>query len=71
MIIELRQHWEQTAAHLSLGENIADDLFAEIIRRHSEPHRKYHGLSHLKALFDVLVPVRNTIQEIERVELAI
>jgi len=71
MIEELRHRWKLTAKWLSLEDADRDALFAEILKRHRERHRAYHGLSHLKALFNVLEPVWDDIEEPARVELAI
>lgn len=67
----LQSKWDKTAARLLLGERSSQKLFSEIVLRHSEPHRRYHGLGHLKALFDVLEPVWDDVSEPARVELAI
>lgn len=67
----LQSKWDQTAARLMLGERSSQKLFSEIVKRHSEPHRQYHGLGHLEALFDVLEPVWDDVSEPARVELAI
>ncbi len=71
MIEVLETRWEKTAAALSLSGTISQKLFAEIVKRHSERHRHYHGSSHLKALFTVLDPVWKDISEPVRIELAI
>lgn len=71
MIEELRHHWNRTAIRLSLKDADRDALFAEIVKRHSERHRAYHGLGHLRALFNVLEPVWDEIEDPARVELAI
>lgn len=67
----LQSKWDKTAARLLLGKTASQKLFAEIVKRHSEAHRKYHGLGHLEALFDVLDPVWDDVSEPARVELAI
>jgi predicted metal-dependent HD superfamily phosphohydrolase len=33
---------------------VAERLLADIIARHAEPHRRYHGVAHLAALADLL-----------------
>jgi predicted metal-dependent HD superfamily phosphohydrolase len=71
MIEDLRQRWNRTAKRLSLKDADRDALFEEILKRHSERHRAYHGLNHLRALFNVLEPVRDEIEDPARVELAI
>lgn len=71
MIEALEPRWEKTAAALSLSGPRSQKMFAEIVKRHSERHRRYHGLSHLKALFTVLDPVWKDISEPVRIELAI
>ncbi|WP_421787665.1 hypothetical protein [Hyphobacterium sp.] len=71
MIGELEKRWQHTADTLAVSPEMSRDLFAEIVKRHSERHRHYHGLAHLKALFDVLQPVWTELVEPVRIELAI
>lgn len=71
MLETLEQKWAETARRLALVEETSAALFAEILKRHGERHRHYHGLGHLKALFEVLEPVWPNINEPVRVELAI
>ncbi len=71
MLETLEQKWAETARRLALDEESSAALFAEILKRHGERHRHYHGLGHLKALFEVLEPVWPNINEPARVELAV
>lgn len=48
----LESEWRKDTASFPSFE--AAEVFADIIARHSEPHRQYHGLSHLTALLDLL-----------------
>jgi predicted metal-dependent HD superfamily phosphohydrolase len=48
----LESEWRKDAAHLSASE--AAPIFHDLIARHSEPQRRYHGLSHLTALLDLM-----------------
>lgn len=71
MTDELHGRWQMTAKRLSLNEGKSELLFAEIIKRHSERHRVYHSVGHLTALFRVLEPVWDEIEDPARIELAI
>jgi predicted metal-dependent HD superfamily phosphohydrolase len=71
MIDALERRWADTADALGLSPDVSRVLFAEIVKRHSDRHRHYHGLTHLKALFDVLQPVWPELADPVRVELAI
>ncbi|MET0545196.1 MAG: hypothetical protein ABWZ40_02695 [Caulobacterales bacterium] len=54
MSATLQAQWRHDVAALPGPADVKDAAFAEIIRAHSEPHRRYHGLGHLKALFSLL-----------------
>lgn len=49
---QLESEWRKDAARFSASE--APQIFDNLIARHSEPQRHYHGLSHLTALLDLL-----------------
>lgn len=53
-IIRLTAEWRADMAALGAESGVAQSTFDEIIRRHSEPHRRYHGPGHLEALFRLL-----------------
>jgi predicted metal-dependent HD superfamily phosphohydrolase len=48
----LESEWRKDAARFSSSE--APEIFNNLISRHSEPQRHYHGLSHLSALLALL-----------------
>jgi len=52
--IDLQQRWRIDVASLLAPQAEKDAAFAEILARHTEPHRRYHGLPHLAALFALL-----------------
>jgi|SoiMethySBSTD1v2_1073268.scaffolds.fasta_scaffold20973_3 predicted metal-dependent HD superfamily phosphohydrolase len=55
-----------------LGVNEADDeLFAEIMRRYAEPHRRYHTVQHLDECFAKLDEARGLAERLSEVELAL
>lgn len=49
---QLKSEWRKDAARFSASE--APAIFVNLVARHSEPQRHYHGLSHLTALLDLL-----------------
>lgn len=51
-VADLESEWRKDAARFS--PIAAADIFSDLVSRHSEPHRRYHGLSHLAALLDLL-----------------
>jgi predicted metal-dependent HD superfamily phosphohydrolase len=48
----LESEWRLDVSRFSISN--ADEIFSDIVARHSEPQRRYHGLSHLSALLDLL-----------------
>lgn len=54
MIARLEAEWRADMAPIGADAALAAAAFEDIVVRHSEPHRRYHGLSHLVALFDLL-----------------
>ena len=54
MLEELRQRWDAHVADFGADAATKDAAFNEIIKAHSEPHRAYHGVGHLQALFALL-----------------
>jgi predicted metal-dependent HD superfamily phosphohydrolase len=50
----LRQQWERDIAAIGATTLAAERVLADIVARHGETHRRYHGQSHLVALFDLL-----------------
>jgi predicted metal-dependent HD superfamily phosphohydrolase len=51
-VVHLESEWRKDAACLSASTSA--EIFADIIARHSEPQRHYHGLSHLTALLALM-----------------
>lgn len=54
MIEALCRRWDNHVAFLNADSAAKAAAFDEIIANHSEPHRAYHGVGHLHALFDLL-----------------
>lgn len=52
--IKLDDEWAWDMAALGVGLDAARPVFEEIHRQHASAERHYHGLSHLRALFDLL-----------------
>lgn len=50
----LRRRWDDHVAFLNADPAAKAAAFDEIIANHREPHRAYHGVGHLQALFDLL-----------------
>ena len=48
----LETEWRKDIA--SFSSSAAAEIFADIVARHSEPQRRYHGLGHLTALLELL-----------------
>ncbi|MEZ6028165.1 MAG: hypothetical protein R3C46_00290 [Hyphomonadaceae bacterium] len=51
-ISRLESEWLKDAARLSASK--AAPILQDVLTRHAEPHRRYHGANHLVALFDLL-----------------
>lgn len=49
---DLRQRWMALAGRYCDSPVLALELFEQIARRYSEPHRAYHTLEHIGRLFD-------------------
>jgi predicted metal-dependent HD superfamily phosphohydrolase len=64
------QHWQEMWK--ALGVTVQDDvLLKELMRRYSEPHRKYHTLQHLDECFAKYAEVRNEASHLEEIEFAL
>jgi len=50
----LRQAWLDLLSRYGAPPEAAGRAFAELARRYSEPHRHYHTLDHIAALWDLL-----------------
>ena len=53
-LLTLEDAWAADMAALRASGPAADAIFADIIARHNEPGRHYHGRSHLRALVELL-----------------
>lgn len=51
-LVTLESEWRKDAARFSAVQ--ANKIFDELVARHSESQRSYHGLSHLTALLDLM-----------------
>jgi predicted metal-dependent HD superfamily phosphohydrolase len=51
-LAHLESEWRKDTARFSSSD--ATEIFNDIVARHSESQRRYHGLSHLTALLDLL-----------------
>ena len=49
---QLESEWRKDAARFSASD--AAQIFSDLIARHNEPQRHYHGVRHLSALLDLL-----------------
>jgi len=67
--MSLNERWGATWR--ALGAAPPRDLFEEVVRRYSEPHRRYHTARHLEECFEVLDAVRGEAQRPAEVELAL
>lgn len=54
MIARLEAEWRADMSAIGADSTLANGAFEDILARHSEAHRRYHGLSHLVALFDLI-----------------
>jgi predicted metal-dependent HD superfamily phosphohydrolase len=61
-IHELGKIWSLDVAQLPVAQAIKDKIFNNIISRHSERGRRYHGVGHLVALFDILKDYTHSVQ---------
>jgi predicted metal-dependent HD superfamily phosphohydrolase len=50
----LHDRWTGDVAGFQGPETIKASAFEEIVAAHSQPHRRYHGVGHLEALFALL-----------------
>ncbi len=50
----LKYRWDSLLREMGVKTDIADSLFLEVVHHYSEPHRCYHNLFHLDAMFDEL-----------------
>jgi predicted metal-dependent HD superfamily phosphohydrolase len=50
----LFEAWDRDVHGMNVETRTASDILGDLMRRHSEPHRRYHGLSHLTALLDLM-----------------
>lgn len=54
MMMRLEAEWRADMSAIGADAGPAAAAFADVVSRHSEPHRRYHGLAHLDALFTLL-----------------
>ena len=54
VIARLETEWRVDMSALGADATLAASALEDIVARHSEAHRRYHGLSHLVALFDLI-----------------
>lgn len=65
----LESEWRKDAARFSASHETA--IFQNILARHSDPSRRYHGLSHLTALFHLLATHAPQVQPGSAARLAV
>lgn len=65
----VREAWRETRWALGIGAD--DAALADLALRYSEPHRRYHDLSHLEACLGVLEPHRALAERIGEVLVAV
>jgi predicted metal-dependent HD superfamily phosphohydrolase len=51
---ELRERWERLTGLLGIDEAEATRVLRDLWRRHDEPQRVYHGLSHVRHVLEVI-----------------
>ncbi len=51
---DLRARWKGLMQGLPDPDAQSEAVFQRLIDAHAEPHRRYHGLDHLRALFELL-----------------
>ena len=68
----LRREWQMLCADLPTNHpNIADALFADLCGRYAEPHRHYHNLTHIVAVWKQLLPYYTQLEQPNAVQWAI
>jgi len=67
----LRQEWQILCTDLSANPNIADALFADLCGHYAEPHRHYHNLAHIAAVWQQLLPYYKQLEQANAVRWAI
>lgn len=70
-VAQLRQGWAELTHPLSARPERLQALWEQLTKNYSESHRSYHNLSHIKALFDHIHPIRDHLEDIEVVGWAI
>lgn len=67
----LRREWQILCTDLSANPNIADALFADLCGHYAEPHRHYHNLAHIAAVWQQLLPYYKQLEQANAVRWAI
>jgi predicted metal-dependent HD superfamily phosphohydrolase len=66
------ERWQSTWKGLGIEDVEANDpLYRDVVRRYSEPHRRYHSLQHLDECFVRLDEAAGLAERIHEVELAL
>lgn len=47
---DIHEKWAQTCCAIGISDGNSQAKWEELVRRHSEPHRRYHILNHLMAM---------------------
>lgn len=71
MEMELKQAFEKILCANNVELIEINNCWQDLIVRHSEPHRKYHTMTHLEQLYAELEPLKVHIQDWEAVVLSI
>ena len=67
----LHEKWVQTCRAMKIEDSISHTKWAELVRRYSEPHRRYHTLDHLRAMFRTLSEFEGNLDAPDTVYLAL
>lgn len=66
---DLKERWTNLWRRLGAGRNM-DGTFDDLVRRYSEPHRRYHTLAHVEKGLAGLDAARGFLKDPDAVELA-
>ncbi len=70
MSADLVMRWRADCAALGASEAAAERWRGTVERAHSEPHRRYHTLEHLREVFDALDDVRDKLSDQSKAAMA-
>lgn len=68
---DLHEKWDQTCRALKISDASSHTKWAELVRRYSESHRRYHTLDHLRAMCRTLSEFEEMFAAPDSVHLAV